>query len=79
MSDIDGTVSSLTWRWARGDSSSGPFTNISGATSASYTTVAADVTKYLRATASYTDPQGPSKSANAVTGQIGASNVEPDL
>ena len=54
-----------------GDSATGSFTNISGGTSASYTTVAADVTKYLRATASYTDPQGPGKTANLVTGQIG--------
>ena len=38
---------------------------------------AADVGKYLQATASYTDPEGSGKSANAVTGQIGASNSEP--
>ena len=37
------------------------------------------MTKYLRATASYTDPHGSGKSANAVTGQIGASNVEPSF
>ena len=77
VTDIDGTVSNLSWRWARGDSATGSFTNISGGTSANYTTVAADVTKYLRATASYTDPQGPSKTASLVTGQIGASNSEP--
>ena len=80
VADIDGTVSSLSWQWARGNSASGPFTNItSNGNSASYTTVAADVGKYLRATASYTDPQGSGKSANAVTGQIGASNVEPSF
>ncbi len=80
VSDIDGTVSSLSWQWARGDSSSGPFTNItSNGNAASYTTVAADVTKYLRATGSYTDPQGSGKSANAVTGQISASNNEPEF
>ena len=36
---------------------------------------------YLRATASYTDPQNDpataKKTANKVTGQIGASNAEP--
>ncbi|MDE2894018.1 MAG: cadherin domain-containing protein, partial [Chloroflexota bacterium] len=80
VTDIDGTVSSLSWQWARGDSASGPFTNItSNGTSADYTTIAADVGKFLRATASYTDPQGSGKSANAVTGQIGASNVEPSF
>ena len=80
VTDIDGTVSSLTWQWKRGDSASGPFSNIaSNSTAASYTTVAADVGKFLQAVASYTDPQGSGKSANAVTGQIGASNVEPSF
>ena len=79
VTDIDGTPTSVTWRWARGDTQNGTFTNITGATSDSYTLVAADVTKYLRATANYTDPQGSSKSANATTGQIGASNAEPSF
>ncbi len=80
VTDIDGTPTSVSWQWARGNSASGPFTNItSNGNSASYTTVAADVNKFLRATASYTDPQGSGKSANAVTGQIGASNVEPSF
>ena len=78
VTDIDGTPTSVTWRWARGDTQNGTFTNITGATSDSYTLVAADVTKYLRATASYTDPEGSNKSANAVTsGAVGASNAEP--
>ena len=38
-----------------------------------------DVNRYLRATASYTDPQGSGKSASAVTGQIAASNNEPSF
>ena len=77
LTDPDGTPSSVTWQWARGDSASGPFTNISGATAAKYTLVAADVGKYLRATASYTDPEGSGKSANGVTSQISAGNAEP--
>ncbi|MYE46664.1 MAG: hypothetical protein F4X25_07920, partial [Chloroflexi bacterium] len=77
VTDIDGTVSNLTWQWALGASASGPFAPISGATSDEYTTVAVDVNRFLRATASYTDPQGSGKSASAVTGQIAASNNEP--
>ena len=77
VTDIDGTVSNLTWQWALAASASGPFAPISGATSDEYTTVAVDVNRYLRATASYTDPQGSGKSASAVTGQIAASNNEP--
>ena len=58
VSDLDGTISNLTWKWELGASASGPFAPISGATSDMYTTVAHDVNRYLRATASYTDPQG---------------------
>ena len=77
VTDIDGTISNLSWQWALAASASGPFAPISGATSDEYTTVAVDVNRYLRATASYTDPQGSGKSASAVTGQIAASNNEP--
>ncbi len=79
VTDIDGTVSNLTWQWALGASASGPFAPISGATNNTYTTVAVDVNRFLRATASYTDPQGSGKSASAVTGQISASNNEPEF
>ena len=79
VSDIDGMVSNVTWQWALGASASGPFAPISGATNNTYTTVAVDVNRYLQATASYTDPQGSGKSASAVTGQISASNNEPEF
>ena len=78
VSDPDGTVSGPSWRWARGNTATGSFSNISGATSAGYTPVAADVGEYLRATVTYTDPQGSGKSASAVSsGAVGASNAEP--
>ncbi len=79
VTDIDGAVSNLTWKWQR-EQSGGSFSNISGATANTYTTVAADVGKKLKAVASYTDPQGSGKSAEAETsGTIGASNVEPSF
>ena len=78
VSDPDGTVSSPSWRWARGDTATGSFSDISGATSASYTPVGADVGKYLRATVTYTDPQGSGKTANAVSNStVAAGNAEP--
>ena len=78
VSDLDGTVSSPSWRWARGNTATGSFSNIGGATSASYTPVAADVGKYLRATVTYTDPQGSGKTASAVSsGAVEAGNAEP--
>ena len=68
LTDLDGEPSLVSWQWARGDSPTGPFTNVSsGANPASYTPVTADVNKFLRATASYTDPQGSGKSAAAVS------------
>ena len=68
LDDLDGVPSSVTWQWARGDTDSGPFTNVSsGPNPAVYTPVAADLDHYLRATATYTDPQGSGKSAHVVS------------
>ena len=78
--DPDGTVSSESWQWARGNTATGPFSNINGATSASYTPVAADVGKYLRATVSYKDPESTTgnKTASAVSSStVGGSNSAP--
>ena len=78
VTDLDGTVSGDSWRWARGNTATGSFSNIGGATAASYTPVAADVGKYLRATVTYTDPQGSGKTASEVSGSaVGANNAEP--
>ena len=78
MTDPDGTVSSPSWQWARGNTATGSFSDIGGATSASYTPVAADVSKYLRAMVTYTDPEGSGKTASAVSSSaVGASNAEP--
>ena len=78
VTDIDGTVSNLSWEWARGTTATGPFTDIASSNSLSYTLVNADVGKYLRATASYTDPQASGKTAHAVTsGAVEAGNSEP--
>ena len=68
LSDPDGDPTRVAWQWARGNTSSGPFTNVSsGQDPASYTPVAADVGQFLRATATYTDPQGPGKDAIKVS------------
>ena len=60
LEDSDGGVKDITWQWARSDSEGGTFTNIDGATSATYTPVEGDQTPtpmFLRATASYSDEQ----------------------
>ena len=63
LSDPDGSVSGLTWQWARATSTNGAWTDISGETSASYTPGSDDAAHYLRATASYDDAEGSEKSA----------------
>ena len=78
LSDPDGNLTGTTWQWKRSDTSGGTFSNISGATSNTYRLVAADVTKFLKATASYTDGEGSGKTASSdETGAITASNAEP--
>ena len=67
LTDPDGPVSVATWQWARSSDGSTNWGDITGATSASYTPVDGDVDNYLRATASYTDPEGSGKSAQAVS------------
>ena len=64
MTDPDGAVSGVTWQWARSGANDS-WSNISSA--AAYEPVAVDVGKYLRATATYTDPQGGSKTAGGVS------------
>ena len=66
LTDPDGSLSGVTWQWARSADKSA-WTDIQGATDAAYTPVAADLDKFLRATASYTDGHGSSKAAEAVT------------
>ena len=70
LSDPDGRVSGVTWVWERSLDNS-TWTTISGATStdttSAYTPVDGDVGSYLRATATYTDPEGSGKSAQAVS------------
>lgn len=64
VSDPDGGVSSPTWQW-QNKTDGGEWTDISDATSSSYTPVSGDVGKTLRATATYTD--------NAATGNTATS------
>ena len=65
LDDPDGGVTGATWQWASSADGSTGWTDV--ATSDTYTPVAADAGNYLRATASYTDAEGPNKSAAAVS------------
>ena len=68
LSDPDRTISGISWVWASSpDGGEGSWSDIGGATSASYTPVVADVDKHLRVTASYTDGEGPGKSVTSLS------------
>ena len=60
LDDPDGGVRDETWTWERSQvASRSGWTTISAATSASYTPVDGDVSRYLRVTMSYRDREGP--------------------
>ena len=67
LTDPDGGVTGTTWAWASSSTAQGSYTAIRGATSATYTPVDGDLNKFLKATATYTDRRGESKTASAVT------------
>ena len=66
LSDPDGAVSGLSWSWQRSPDRT-TWSTISGADSATYTPVTADLDQYLRAVATYSDGHGSGKSARADT------------
>ena len=77
LSDDDGNVMDVTWRWSRSMTMDGIYTNIVGATSMTYTPVEADDGYYLMATATYTDAYGSGKTARAMTGMVNAVPDQP--
>ena len=77
LADPDGSLTSFTWSWEISSDKSS-WNSISGATSASYTPVAGDLGKHLRAKVSYTDGHGSGKTAySAPTGAVRMSNRPP--
>ncbi|MGE0051477.1 MAG: DUF4347 domain-containing protein, partial [Arcobacter sp.] len=76
INDSDGLVGvEPTYTWYRGNSNTGPWTQISGATGSSYTLTNDDGNKYIKVVASYTDNQGSlnnPESVSPTTVQLGA-------
>ena len=67
IKDEDRITSSVKWQWSRSRSKTTGFRGIDKATSAAYTPKDTDNAYYLRVTASYTDREGPNKSAQATS------------
>ena len=60
LTDPDGGETAVTWQWAKSDTETGePSPTSTSETAASYTPVTADVGKWLKVTAAYTDRRGP--------------------
>ena len=80
LTDPDEGVTGAAWQWSSSATASGPFTNITGASAASYTPKAGDARKYLRASVTYSDTQGPDKRASKMMGSaLGAGNTNPSF
>lgn len=61
---------SYSYQWSRSATSGGTYTNISGATSSTYTLASADVSQYLKVTATATNSSGSATSTSSATSQI---------
>ena len=57
----------MSWQWARSQDGEGGWEDIEAATSTKYIPTSDDVGRYLRATVSYTDGDGNTQSAEAIT------------
>ena len=79
LTDPDGQPSTVNWQWQRADNPANPvWTNISGATSATYTVVADDLGKALRAVVSYQGVGGVDQEVqSAATSAVRAANQLP--
>jgi hypothetical protein len=58
------------YQWSRAATSGGSYSNISGATSSTYTLVAADVGQYLKSTVTATNGSGSASATSIATAQI---------
>ena len=74
----DGDVVTATaWAWSSSATQSSGYTPIEGETANTYTVGVADVGRFLRATATYTDSHASGKTVSATTAAVGASNTDP--
>ena len=63
LDDPDGDTSNEKWQWSKSSSKNGAYSPIDTATSATYTPKDGGIGDYLRATVTYTDPEGEDKTA----------------
>jgi uncharacterized repeat protein (TIGR02543 family) len=68
---------SLSYQWQIATSAAGPFTDISGATNATYVPVAEDVGDYLQVVVTASNAAGSSTATSAITGPVAAAANAP--
>ena len=73
LTDPDGGIQDVAWKWEISSYGNGPWTEITGAGGNTYRPTADDVGDYLQVSASYTDREGPHKTADPVR----SNRVEP--
>ena len=83
LDDPDGATSNAKWQWSESSSKNGAYSPIDTATSATYMPKDGNIGSYLRATVTYTDPEGEDKTAKmesdfTVQGVRG-SNMAPEF
>ena len=69
IEDLGLRVRNESWQWQRGDTSGGPFADIAGAQGGVYVPAEADLGKWLKATVTYTNAFGQSRTISGVTAQ----------
>ena len=72
-------TSNVIWQWSRSITQSGTFTDISGATSATYTPTAGDFNYYLKVTVTYDDPFADDLTITSDAERVRAGNVDPQF
>jgi hypothetical protein len=78
-SSLGGGTGEIGYQWARGDTATGTFTNISGATSANYTLVTNDLGKYIRISVTRAGNSGSVTSTLGPVHQAGTSDSTSSL
>ena len=83
LDDPDGTISNAKWQWSKSSSKNGAYSPIDKATSATYMPKDGDIGSYLRATVTYTDPEGEDKTAKMESDftvqAVRGSNMAPEF
>ena len=79
LTDPDGGVSDRTWAWQRWDPGASRWEAISGATSATYAPVSADIGRRVRVRAMYSDTAGEGQSATSTGFNVVAANMDPEF